>query len=192
MEIEDEAKRLRKLIYETPWFIQVLEAVRSCDLPDWYVGGGVIRTLVWDHLHEHSEPTPMRDIDVAYFAGDDLRAELDELIEGKLWAILPDIPWQVKNQAAVHLWYKEKFGYGVEPLASTEDGIATFPEYATSVGVRLLPSDEILLCAPYGLADLFHMVWRRNPRRVTQAIFIKRFMDKQIQTRFPKVRVLFD
>ncbi|QSO45651.1 nucleotidyltransferase family protein [Alicyclobacillus mengziensis] len=107
---------LRNLISSTEWFMEVLRTVRFCDPPDWLVGGGVIRTLVWDLVHAYSTPAALRDIDVAYFDRTDLRPERDREIQNALCDQMPDIPWQAKNQAAVHLWYEQKFGFPVEPL----------------------------------------------------------------------------
>jgi hypothetical protein len=40
---------------------------------------------------------------------------------GRLAAVLharaPDLPWEAKNQAAVHLWYPRRFGVEVAPFA---------------------------------------------------------------------------
>jgi hypothetical protein len=44
--------------------------------------------------------------------------------------------------------------------------VSTWPETATSIAVRLLANDELHVVAPCGLADLFGMVLRRNPRTV--------------------------
>ena len=80
----------------------------------------------------------------------------------------PDLPWEATNQAAVHTWYAAYFGGGeVEPLSSTADGVATWPETATSVAVRLDDVDRLEICAPYGLDDLLGLVWRPNWRRVS-------------------------
>jgi uncharacterized protein len=103
---------------------------------------------------------------------------------------LPDIPWQAKNQAAIHLWYADEFGYAVEPLTSSEDAIGTWPETATSVGVRLLPDDTLLIAAPHGLDDLLNMVLRRNPRRVTVEFFRQRLENKKIREKWPRVQVI--
>jgi len=181
---------LRELLRATDWFMQVLHVLRECNLLDWLVGGGVIRTLVWDWLHDDSMPTRQNDIDVVYFDPTDLQPDLE--IERTLYHLIPNMPWQAKNQAAVHLWYERRFGFPVEPLSSTADGVGTWPETATSVAVRLLDDDELLIVAPCGLNDLFELVCRRNPRRVTQQIFEQRLADKQIVKKWPKVRVVHD
>ncbi|MHB1956632.1 MAG: nucleotidyltransferase family protein, partial [Sulfobacillus sp.] len=92
---------LWRLLQSTGWFMQALRVLRTCNPPDWLVGGGVIRTLVWDWLHDYSKPTPLNDVDLAFFDPTDLRSERDLEIERDLYHLMPDIPWQAKNQAAV-------------------------------------------------------------------------------------------
>ncbi|MHB1627912.1 MAG: nucleotidyltransferase family protein, partial [Bacilli bacterium] len=60
---ESYENRLKELIEAHEWFLSVLRAVRSCDPPDWLVGGGVLRNLVWDALHGYEHPTALRDVD---------------------------------------------------------------------------------------------------------------------------------
>ena len=40
------------------------------------------------------------------------------------------------NETRVHLWYEAHFGYRIDPYASVEDAINTWPTTATSIGVR--------------------------------------------------------
>jgi hypothetical protein len=49
----DLAQRLQQTLLANAWFSEVLKAVRACDPPDWYVGGGVIRNVVWDRWLEN-------------------------------------------------------------------------------------------------------------------------------------------
>ena len=76
------------------------------------------------------------------------------------------------------------------PLTSSADGVATWPETATAVAVRLLDDDHIQVVAPCGLGDLFGLVCRRNPRRVSVAHYRRRVRDKRIADRWPGVRIL--
>ena len=59
--------RLESLVRSTPWLLEALRAARDVDPPDWLVGGGVLRDLVWDRLHGRSRPAPPRDVDLAFF-----------------------------------------------------------------------------------------------------------------------------
>jgi uncharacterized protein len=182
---------LISLLRKNEWFMDVLRAVRTCNPPDWLVGGGVIRNIVWDHLHGYVQPTPIKDVDVAFFDGVNLTPSRDHEVQMELEKIMPDIPWEAKNQAAVHLWYERVFGYPVQPLLSSADAIATWPEPATCVAVRLLESDEIMVEAPYGLDDLFNMILRRNPRRVTEEIFLDRIRTKAPLKKWPRVEIVY-
>ncbi|MEV4000786.1 nucleotidyltransferase family protein [Actinomadura sp. NPDC049753] len=49
-----------------PWRAAVLAQVREHRLKDCWVAG-VVRNIVWDHLHGYAEPNPLNDIDVTYF-----------------------------------------------------------------------------------------------------------------------------
>lgn len=98
---------LRRVIRAHDWFMTVLRAVRDCAPPDWYVGAGVIRNLAWDFLHGYPQPTPLADIDVAFFDPHDLSRERDQWVQQQLCERLPDVPWEATNQAAVHVWYEQ-------------------------------------------------------------------------------------
>src|SRR5438876_994775 len=52
---------LRAILRSSPRFLEMLAAVRSCDPPDWMVGGGVLRDIVWDHLHCYPAPAHRRE-----------------------------------------------------------------------------------------------------------------------------------
>lgn len=181
--------KLRSILLADAWFVEVLHAVLDSDLPDWAVGAGVIRNLVWDHLHGFSTPTPVPDVDVAFFDPTDVRRERDEAIEAELRTRLPKVPCQVTNQAGVHLWYEAKFGHAIPPIRSLEDAISRWPETATSVAVRLLSDDRLLVFAPCGLEDLFNLVLRRNPKQVGEEYFRYRASTKAIASTWPNVTI---
>jgi hypothetical protein len=182
--------RLEALVRSNAWLMGALRAARDVDPPDWLVGGGVLRDLVWDRLHGRPAPYPPRDVDLAFFDPGRLDAGRDAEVERALAARLDGVPWDAKNQAAVHRWYGRVFGDQVEPLASAADGVGTWPETATAVAVRLLDRDELRVVAPCGLEDLFALVCRRNPRRVSVEHYRHRLRDKRVAERWPRVTVL--
>jgi hypothetical protein len=181
---------LRRIVCGSDWLMGILGTVRDCDPPDWLVGGGVLYKLVWNHLHGYPETANIEDVDVVFFEPEDLGPEREQTIERDLFARRPDVPWEARNQAAVHLWYAEKFGYAVSPLNSSEEGVEANPATATAVGVRLLANDSLYVAAPLGLSDLFELVVRRNPRRVTPELFYKWVVEKGFREKWPKVRVV--
>jgi hypothetical protein len=183
------AAALERLVRSEPWLLGVLAAARACGAPDCWVGGGVLRDLVWDQLHGGFDPARVRDVDVAFYDPSDLTPEADQAVEATLRRLAPQVPWDAKNQAAVHLWYQRRFGYAVEPLRSAPDGVATWPETATAVAVRLDDNDQLQITAACGLEDLLQGVCRRNPRRVSVEWYRHRVLAKQVATPWPNVQI---
>lgn len=182
--------RLIDIVRESAWFMAALEAVQSLGLASWCIGAGAVRNLVWDKLHGFNEPSSLPDIDVAYFDPSNLTAERDKELQRKLTVVFPGTPWEVTNQAAVHRWFEEYFGQAVAPLTSLQEAIATWPEYATAVGVTLLEDKTIGVIAPYGLEDLFALLVRHNPARASVGMYRERLVQKRYSERWPKVRVV--
>lgn len=170
--------------------MSALRAVQQLGLRDWCIGAGAVRNLVWDALHGFSTPSVLPDVDVAYFDAADLSPERDAELQHQLHTLAPGIPWEVTNQAAVHLWFERVFGHPVQPLHSLEDAIATWPEFVTCVGLTLAEDDQIHIVAPHGLDDLFSMTIRRNPARVSPETFRQRVIQKCYQERWPRVTVI--
>jgi hypothetical protein len=186
----DEEAELVRAVRSSGWLMEVLRAARTVDLPDWWIGGGVLRNLIWDGQHGGFDPRGVRDVDLTYYDAADLDPARDEAAEQALAAIAPHVRWDAKNQAAVHLWYPRVFGYAVPPLRSMAEAVATWPETATAVAVRLTDDDRIAVCAPLGLRDLLTGIWRRNPRRVSLAESRARLERQQVGRRWPKVRIV--
>ena len=185
-----DAERLVDLVRATPRFMRTLAHVRALRLPAWCVGAGAVRNLVWDALHGHATPSALADVDVAHFDADDLSPERDATLQRALARIAPDTPWEVTNQAGVHLWFEAHFGHAVAPLRSLGEAVASWPEYATAVGLWLDDADRPHVIAPHGLDDLFAMVVRRNPTRVSVETYRQRVASKRYPQRWPQVRVI--
>ena len=64
------------------------------------------------------------------------------------------VPIEVKNQARVHLWYREHFGHAYPPLAGVKDGVDRFLVPSTSVAVRPL-GNTYEAYVPNGLSILY-------------------------------------
>lgn len=187
---ERRAHDLIELALATPWFRRALTAVGRLGLESWAVGAGAVRNLVWDHLHGYATPSHLADLDVAYFDPQDLTAESEARLRATLVADCPDLPWEVTNQASVHLWYAQAFGYAVPALTSLEAAIATWPETATSVAITIEPDGTPRIIAPCGLEDLFAMIVRRNPTRVSLEWYRQRIATKRYAERWPRVTIV--
>ncbi|MEN3111890.1 nucleotidyltransferase family protein [Uliginosibacterium paludis] len=82
------------------------------------------------------------------------------------------------------------FGHAVDPLGSLHEAVACWPEYATALGVTLAKDDSLSLIAPHGLEDLFGMMIRRNPARVSLDTCHERIRQKRYTERWPRVRIV--
>jgi hypothetical protein len=178
--------RLGEIVRAHPYLMAALDAARDVSAPDWLVSAGAIRDAVWDALHGRP-PVPPRDVDLSYFDGGDVDPERDRAVTDALHARAPALRWDAANQAAVHLWYPGRFGIEVEPFGSSAEAIATFPETASCVGLRLLEDDALVVVAPYGLADLLGGVCRHNPARAPESVFRRRVAEKGWRERWPRL-----
>lgn len=183
---------LAELIVWCPWLLNVLTTVRQAGLPDAWVGAGVLRDLVWGQRYGAGfNPRDVRDVDVAFFDASDLTPGSDVAATELLRRHDPAVPWEATNQAAVHIWYESVFGTGpVDALGSVADAVATWPETATCVAVRLDSAETLHVCAPRGLDDLLDGVWRRNPRRITVELSRARLSCHDPGRRWPHVTVV--
>jgi hypothetical protein len=190
--VREDALRARLVAIATasPWFMQALAHVRALRLHDACIGAGAVRNLVWDALHGHAEPSALSDVDVAHFDPTDLSPERDRALQSRLHALAPATPWEVTNQAGVHLWFEAHFGHAVEPLRSLEEAVASWPEFATAVALAPREDGSLRVIAPHGLGDLFDMVVRRNPVRVSLRTYGERVASKRYAERWPRVRVI--
>jgi hypothetical protein len=93
---------------------------------------------------------------------------------------------EVRNQARVHLWFEAKFGEPYPPLSCTAEALERFTSATFAVGVRLEPDDRLHIEAPFGLADLFALRLRPNPRRKT-VHFARTAID--VQRRWPELAI---
>ncbi len=175
------------IIRGNDWMMHILYTVQRMHLPDWYVAAGAVRSVVWDYLHGFDTPTPVHDVDVIFFDPHDLSNEYEKEIEQKLRMRIQDIEWDVKNQAAVHLWYQDTFGYTIPPRKSSIDAIATWSP--SSIGVRI-SDDEVIIAAPNGLDDLYEMKFRGNPAFIPNDLFLARVKKRRIQEKWLLVQIM--
>lgn len=172
------------LLRADPLRMACLRAARELALPDWALGAGFIRNLIWDHLHHRREPTPLNDIDLIYLdsADPDGLAEADH--EAWLGARLPTQRWEVRNQARMHLRQK------VPPFVSSLEALSHWVEIPTCIGVRLLPGDGFEWLAPYGFGHNWSLRVEPNPRcRQESRVFVGRIQDKGWQRLWPDLEV---
>jgi hypothetical protein len=180
---------LTTIVRNTPWLCEVLEVVRAVGPLGGYVAAGAVRDTVWDALTGRPSTRPSGDVDVVYWA--EAEPEGAPLAyETKLRAALPAIVWEVTNQATIHLWHRQMQGLAAEPHRSVADGLATWPETATAVGVRLGAEGTLDILAPLGLADLFALRLRHNPVLTSPDVFRQRAKAKRWLQRWPELQLI--
>lgn len=180
---------LNDALKQNPFARAVLATGEEMALPNWYFGAGGVAQTVWNLLHGFEPAAGIKDYDLVYFDPIDLSDEAERQIEEKVARRLSglDVVVDVKNEARVHLWYAERFGRHLEPYASTEDAIATWPTTASCVGVRQ-ENDDFMVCAPFGLADLLGMVARPNKTIVTRDVYEEKV--SRWAARWPRLRII--
>jgi hypothetical protein len=170
------------IIAQDPVGMKQLRAARSLTLPDWCIAAGFVRNRVWDHLHGISPPRPPADIDVLYYDKADLSKETEQGFEARLNALLP-APWQVRNQARMHVWKN------LPQHASSADSMTYWLETVTAVGVRLEDDDRLTVIAPLGTDDLLGLMCRPTDfGRARLNEYEARIASKGWRTLWPKVR----
>lgn len=177
---------IARIIAEDAMAMEQLRAVRSLALPDWCIAAGFLRNRVWDHLHGIAPARPPVDIDVIYFDASDPAGDREAGYEARLGAILPGLPWQVRNQARMHRVKKD-----LPPHRDTADAMTHWLESVTPVGVRLEFDDRLTVIAPLGVDDLLNLRCRPTPYgRAHRAEYDARIAAKRWRELWPKVQFL--
>jgi uncharacterized protein len=182
-------ERLTAILRSTPPLMRVLSVAHHLCLPDWFVFSGAVYQPVLNHLTYRPLDYGIKDYDLGYFDASDLSYEAEDAAIRRVKAAF-DEPlrsmMEVRNQARVHLWFEAKFGEPYGPLSCTAEALERFASPTFAVGVRLGPGDRLYIEAPFGLADLFALRLRPNPRRKTVG-FVRTAAD--VRRRWPEVVV---
>lgn len=183
------ADALRALVRTHAPLMRWLRAARDHAPADGCIGAGAVRTLVWNHLHGFPlDSHAPADVDFVYFDSADLSAAHEAAVERRLRNAAPDAPWEVVNQARVHLWRRDSQGLAPPPVDSLAAGIAGWPETATCVGVALTADDRLRIIAPHGLDDLFGLALRPSPA-TDPAAYTQRLATKRHSDTWPRLAV---
>ena len=173
-----------EVIESDPEAIRVLRAAAELGLPDWWIGAGFVRNRVWDAISS-LQFAPERDVDVAYFDPAQTDPSEDAGAEARAREILPGVPWEIRNQARMHLRHGDK------PYTSALDAMSRWPETATCVAVTL-EDDSVRLVSCHGLTDLVEMVVRPSPafeNAAGRATVQRRVQSKGWLDRWPALRL---
>lgn len=184
----DESKHpamLEAVVRDSKHIMQVLHDLRDTD-ERLYLGGGMIRSAVWDWLHGYSA-TPVDDVDIIYFDELDATKQHDDQAEADLKSRRPNLKWSVKNQARMHVTNNES------KYTSLTDAVSKWPETATAVIARLDINDKLVVIAPHGCSDLFRLVVSPTPHfKSRMERYNARLADKKWASTWNRLRFVTD
>jgi hypothetical protein len=170
--VDQQVRALERAVRRNSVARAILERAPQLRLHSWYLGAGGVTQTVWNLLHGFEPTRGIKDYDLVYFDADDLTAAGEEDAESRAAQLFEDLDMKldVTNEARVHLWYPARFGRSIPPYRSTEHAISTWPTTASSIGVSS-DKGEFVVCAPFGLSDLYAMVVRPNKAIIDRAIY---------------------
>jgi len=175
-DIDVQKDTLVRIIQENAIILTVLEKAENLNLTDYYIGAGCIAQTVWNYMSGFELNHGISDIDFVYFDPKDLSFSAEDRVIQEAKNLFAGIPVcvDIKNQARVHLWYEQRFGYVINSYNTLEEAVNSWPTTATSVGLRKTGGGHWRVYAPYGLNDLFGKIVRANKLQITKEIFEKK------------------
>ncbi len=150
---------LRTIIRNHPGIMAALTTLREAGLDDAWLVSGAIYCNVWNHLTGRPADHGVKDYDVFYWDADTSYEAEDRVIKRLTPLFSSDPPVEIRNQARVPLWYKDKIGRDYPALASCKEAIDRFACTTHCVGARLIDSPhtdhDLDIYAPFGLNEIF-------------------------------------
>lgn len=166
----------------------ILARWHRLELPDGWLVAGCLFQTVWNLRSGAPAQAQIKDYDLFYFDASDLREAAEGRVQARVDEVLGDLDVAVeaKNQARVHLWYPEHFGYPYPRLRSAREGIDRFLIPATCVGLRPR-EDGWEVYAPHGLTLLYEGILGRNPLTDHRPLFEAK--ARSYRSRWPWLRL---
>ncbi|EKD23617.1 MAG: hypothetical protein ACD_81C00212G0001 [uncultured bacterium] len=172
---KDKIDRLEEMLKQNKTLQIILQRADSLHMSNWYLGAGCISQTVWNILHGFDPEQNIKDYDLVYYDAEDITKESELAFMQKAADMFKDIPvvLDIVNEARVHLWVEEEFGYAIDQYSSVEEAISTWPTTITCVGVTRREG-MIHVYAAFGLDDVFGMVLRPNKKLITEEVYMNK------------------
>ena len=166
---------------------ELLQRLDSLRLPQCHLTAGCLFQAVWNRQTGRAPDWGVKDYDVFYFDAADLSWEAEDRVIRAVQALTADlrVAVEVKNQARVHLWYRNRFQADYPQLTRATDGIDRYLIACTCVGIDTRSRS---LYAPNGLDELQRGILRMNPRFAQPAMF--RDKARSYQARWPWLSIV--
>jgi len=163
--INEQLKILESIIKQSPNIMKILTILEkgsqeNSSFKDYYLSAGCINQTVFNYYHDYPLDYGIKDYDIVYYDEDITYEKEDEIIkylEKRLDKL--HLSFDIKNENRVPIWYEEKYGIKRKKYTSVEEAISRWGTTITCMGVRL-SKNKLIVCAPYGLNDLFSLIIR--------------------------------
>jgi len=174
-DLDAQTQILSSIIFQNKVVFEIINESQKFGLENYYIGAGCICQSVWNYQNGFELMYGISDVDFVYFDQEDLSYEAEDCVVRKIKQCFSHMPVEidVKNQARVHLWYKDHYGYELQPYDSLESAINSWPTTATSIGVRITDGN-LTVYAPFGLNDMFGQIVRANRAQNTKETYLKK------------------
>lgn len=177
---------LEGILKKNTKLMEILKILDDDGIKNYYVGAGCINQTVFNYYHGKELDYGIKDYDIVYY-DENTSYESEDIVIKRLENKFKDLDVcvDIKNQARVYIWYYEKYGVKKTPYKSVEDAIASWGATITCVGIRL-ENGKLVVCAPYGLNDIFNMVIRPVKREFTKEWYDERAL--RWMKKWPKLK----
>lgn len=177
----------RDAVLENPANAALLARLPDLGLPQCHLTAGCLFQAVWNGRSGRVPDWGVSDYDVFYFDDADLSWDAEDGVIRRVREATADLPIRVdvKNQARVHLWYRERFGGDYPRLTSTRDGIERYLVACTCVGIDVATG---AIHAPDAFGDMAAGVLRMNPRNARPDLFTEK--ARSYQQRWSWLRIV--
>ena len=175
-------------LMSNPINAELLARLPRLGLNQCYLTAGCLFQAAWNRISGHPAGWGVKDYDVFYFDDDDLSWEAEDTVIRRVRELTADLAVnvEVKNQARVHLWYKQRFNARYPQLVSSRDGIDRYLVTCTCIGIEVASG---ALYAPNGLGDVYEGLLRMNPVNSQPEQFLRK--AQSYQSRWPWLRIVF-
>jgi len=154
---------------------ELLARLPALGLDQCHLTAGCLFQAEWNRRSGQAASWGVKDYDVFYY-DEDLSWDAEDAVIRRVERATGDLgaTVEVKNQARVHLWYRDRFGEDYPALRSARDGIDRYLIACTCIGIEVASGE---LYAPDGLADMAAGVLRMNPVHPSPVLFQRKAED---------------
>jgi len=140
----------------------------------------------------HEPERGILDYDLAYYDDSDLSYEAEDVIIkacATAFANL-DADIEVRNQARVHLWFKDHFGLDYAPLSNAAEALSRYMSPCNAVAIEPVANGKLTLHAPFGFDDVFGFVVRPrgDDTQISAASYAKK--TKRMKDLWPELTIV--